>query len=64
MKLWNKFKQLTRKILFKVKTIITLVVVFNFTFKVITGADINSEFFTIFAVVTTYWLCDKSGKDE
>jgi len=43
-----------------VKVIVTMAVVFVFLFKVFRGVDIGGEFMTIFAVVVTYWLCEKT----
>ena len=48
----------------RIKTIISLVVVFVFVHKVLTGAEMTSEFLTIFAVVVTYWLCDKEKGED
>ena len=50
--------------LFNVKSLISLVLVMIFTFKVITGADIGLEFLAIFTVVITYWLCERTRRKE
>ena len=50
--------------LFKVKAIVSLVIVFIFCWKVFSGAGINNDFLTIFAVVVTYWLCEKTKQNE
>ena len=47
------------------KAIVTLTVVFVFLFKVLQGIELGGDFMTIFAVVVTYWLCEKTkGRDE
>jgi len=50
--------------LFRVKAIISLVIVFIFVYKVFSGAEIGIEFLTIFTVVITYWLCEKTKRKD
>jgi len=51
--------------LFKVKAILSLMIVFIFILKVCFDVEIGIEFLTIFTVVVTYWLCEKTkSKDD
>ena len=59
MRAWEQFL-INLANLFKVKAIMTMVIVFIFVFKVFSGNEIGIEFLTIFTVVITYWLCEKT----
>ena len=48
--------------LFKVKTIVTLAIVFTLCFLVIRGNYIPAEFLMIAAAVVTYYFCESGGK--
>ena len=50
--------------LFRIKAIITLVIVFIFVYKVFNGVELSTDFLTIFAVVITYWLCERTKRKE
>jgi len=50
--------------LFRVKAIISIVIVFIFIYKVFSGVEIGIEFLTIFTVVITYWLCEKAKRKD
>lgn len=63
MKPWEQFLFNLANLL-RVKTLITLVIVFIFCFMVFRDMEISSDFFTIFAVVVTYWLCKKTKRRE
>ena len=50
--------------LFKVKAIISLVVVAIFVYKIFSGVELRAEFFGVFMSVVVYWLCERTkGKD-
>jgi len=55
MKPWQHF---TKKIadIFKVKTIVTLAIVFTFCFLTLTGREMNNEFMYIVFTVTAYYF--------
>lgn len=64
VKPWEQFF-LNLANIFTIKAIISMVVVFIFCYKIFTGAEINGYIQTIFAVVVTYWLCEKTkGKED
>ena len=63
LKPWAQFL-LNLANLCRVKAIISLVIVFIFAYKVFSGAEIGIEFLTIFTVVVTYWLCEKTKKGD
>ena len=50
--------------LLKVKTIITLVIVFTFCFKTLADAEITSEFVMIASAVVTYYFTKGDQKDK
>jgi len=50
--------------LFSVKAIISLVVVFVFAFKALSGAEIGIEFYGVFMSVVVYWLCERTKKER
>jgi len=51
--------------IFTMKAIVTMAVVFVFLFKVLRGEELGGDFMMIFAVVVTYWLCEKTkGREE
>jgi len=50
--------------LFKVKTIVTLVVVFTFCFKTVSGVGLSSEFVMIATAVITYYFTKNNGNGK
>ena len=50
--------------LFKVKTIITMGIVFVFCFMLLHGFDIGNEFIMILTAVITYYFTRKDGQNE
>ena len=44
------------------KSVVSLLVMAIFAFKVFSGAEVGIEYMTIFSVVITYWLCDGRGR--
>ena len=50
--------------LLKVKTIVTLVIVFTFCFKTLVGSEITSEFVMIATAVVTYYFTKGEHKDK
>ena len=63
MKPWEQFL-LNLANLFRVKAIVTLVIVFIFIYKIFSTMDISIEFLTIFTFVITYWLCEKTKRKD
>ena len=63
MKPWKQF-WLNLANLFRVKAIISLVIVFIFFYKALSETELCMEFLTLFAVVVTYWLCEKTKREE
>jgi len=59
LKPWEQFI-LSVASLLKIKAIITLVIVFIFCYKTFSDMEVSSDFLTIFAVVITYWLCERT----
>ena len=50
--------------LFKVKTIVTLAIVFTLCFKTFQGAEISSEFIIIATAIITYYFCKDNAIAE
>lgn len=61
MKPWEQFFSNLAE-LFTLRAIITLAIVGIFVFLVLTGREITAEILTIFAVVITYWFCQRTRK--
>ena len=61
MKPWEQFIINLIQLL-TVKAIISLVVVFVFAFKALSGAEIGIEFYGVFMSVMVYWLCERTKK--
>ena len=49
---------------FKVKTVITLVIVFTFCFKALQGAELSDAFIMIATAVVTYYFCKDTAIEE
>ena len=62
----NPWKQFLTNIanLFKVKTIVTLAVVFTFCFLTIRGINASGEFLMIATAVVTYYFTKDGGKKD
>jgi len=52
--------------LLKVKTVITLAIVFTFCFMTLNGREISNEFMFFGTAIVTYYFCrnDKKGEKE
>ena len=50
--------------LFKVKAIISLVIVFIFVYKIFSGMELRAEFYGVFMSVVIYWLCEKTKRKD
>jgi len=61
LKPWEQFFSNLAE-LFTLRAIITLAIVGIFVFLVLTGREITAEILTIFAVVITYWFCQRTRK--
>ena len=64
MKAWQQFTANLANLL-KVKTIITLVIVFTFCYKTLQGVEITSEFVMVStAVITYYFTKGENSRDK
>ena len=63
MKWWEQLL-LNLANLFKVKAIISMVIVFIFAYKIFCGVDMGVEFFGMFTGVLMYWLCEKTKRKD
>jgi len=59
---WRRFR-FNLADLFKVKSIVTLGVIFVFCYMAIKAHEINNEFLIILTAIVTYYFCGKEKED-